>query len=77
MTVHGVSENMADESELFIFGDDFDAILDALEDDDAIQEDFNDAVVQVRIFALFIHFAVIFQDVDGRIVESHWSSGVE
>ena len=61
MTVHRFQKNMADESELFLFGDDFDAILDALEDEDAIQEEFNDAVVQLRIFYSFFHFAVIFK----------------
>ena len=53
MAVYRVQINMADDSELFIFGDDFDEILDALEDDDAIQEEFDDAVVQVRIFNFF------------------------
>ena len=52
MTVHKFDQNMAIVSDEFVFGDDFDAILDALEDDDAVQEEFNAAVEQVCIDAV-------------------------
>lgn len=50
MAVHKFPVNMEDGSDLFIFGDDFDAILDALEDD--VQGQIDAAVVQVRILSL-------------------------
>jgi len=44
---------MADMNDLFLFGDDFDAILDILENEEELEEDFTEAVngVSIRIFA--------------------------
>ena len=52
MTVYKFDQNMAVVSDEFVFGDNFDAILDALEDNDAVQEEFNAAVEQVFIDAV-------------------------
>ena len=38
---------MADDSDLFLFGDDFDAILEILGTEDDIEEHFEDAVTEV------------------------------
>ena len=38
-----------DESSLFIFGDDLEAILDALEEDEGVQEEFSAAVSNVSV----------------------------
>ena len=46
-TVHSTQTNMADESDLFLFGDDFDAILEILETEDEIEDHFEDAVTEV------------------------------
>lgn len=46
-TVHSTETNMADDSDLFLFGDDFDAILEILETEDDIEEHFEDAVTEV------------------------------
>ena len=46
-TVHSTQTNMADESDLFLFGDDFDAILEFLEAEDEIEDHFEDAVTVV------------------------------
>ena len=42
--------NMADNSELLnLFGDDFDAILSILEDDEELEKQFNDAAIEVSL----------------------------
>lgn len=41
--------NIADSSELFIFGDDFDAILDILEEEEELDEYFTEAADDVSI----------------------------
>ena len=38
---------MADHSDLFLFGDDLDAVLEALEADDNVNEYFEEAVTEV------------------------------
>ena len=39
---------MAEDSDLFFFGDDLDAVLEALENNDIVDENFNEAVTEVR-----------------------------
>ena len=39
---------MAEDSDLFLFGDDLDAVLEALEANDIVDESFNEAVTEVR-----------------------------
>ena len=46
-TVHSNQTNMADGSDLFLFGDNFDAILEILETEDNIDVHFEDAVAEV------------------------------
>lgn len=46
-TVHSTQTNMADKSDLFLFRDDFDAILEILETEDKIEDHFEDAVTEV------------------------------
>ena len=46
-TVHSNQTNMADGSDLFLFGDNFDAILEILETEDNIDMHFEDAVAEV------------------------------
>ena len=46
-TVHSNQTNMADGSDLFLFGDDFDAILEIIEAEDNIDVHFEDAVAEV------------------------------
>ena len=41
---------MAEDSDLFLFGDDLDAVLEALEANDIIDESFNEAVTEVFRF---------------------------
>lgn len=45
---------MADSSELFIFGDDFDAILDILEEEEELDEYFTEAADDVSIITFLI-----------------------
>lgn len=45
---------MADSSELFIFGDDFDAILDILEEEEELDEYFTEAADDASIIAFLI-----------------------
>jgi len=40
---------MADDSDLFLFGDDFDAILEILETEDDIEEHFEDALTVTEV----------------------------
>lgn len=47
-TVHSNQTNMADGSDLFLFGDDFDAILEIMEAEDNIDVHFEDAVAEVQ-----------------------------
>ena len=42
-----VQTNMADTSDLYFFGDDFDAILDILEDEEGLEEQFTEAADDV------------------------------
>ena len=44
---------MADVNDLFFFGDDFDAVLDILEIDEELEEQFTKAVDEVSIRKLF------------------------
>ena len=46
-TVHGNQSNMADCSDLFLFGDNFDAVLEILGTEDNIDVHFEDAVAEV------------------------------
>ena len=46
-TVHSNQTNMADGSDLFLFGDNFDAILEIMESEDNIYVHFEDAVAEV------------------------------
>ena len=46
-TVHKNQTNMADDSDLFLFGDNFDAILEIMETEDNIDVHFEDAVAEV------------------------------
>ena len=46
-TVHSKQTNMADGGDLFLFGDDFDAILEIMEAEDNIDVHFEDAVAEV------------------------------
>ena len=39
---------MAEDSDLFLFGDDLDVVLEALEASDIVDESFNEAVTEVR-----------------------------
>ena len=39
---------MAEDSDLFLFGDDWDAVLHALEANDIVDDSFNEAVTEVR-----------------------------
>ena len=39
---------MAEDRDLFLFGDDLDAVLEALEANDIVDESFNEAVTEVR-----------------------------
>ena len=39
---------MVEDSDLFLFGDDLDAVLEALEANDIVDESFNEAVTEVR-----------------------------
>ena len=39
---------MTEDSDLFLFGDDLDAVLEALEANDIVDESFNEAVIEVR-----------------------------
>ena len=39
---------MVEDSDLFLFGDDLDALLEALEANDIVDESFNEAVTEVR-----------------------------
>lgn len=45
--MHSTQTNMADKSDLFLFRDDFDAILEILETEDKIEDHFEDAVTEV------------------------------
>ena len=50
-TVHHSSHipnKMAEDRELFLFGDDLDAVFEALEANDIVDESFNEAVTEVR-----------------------------
>ena len=51
---------MAEDSDLFLFGDDLDAVLEALEADDMVDEYFSEAVTEVRQkipgFSVFSNF---------------------
>ena len=52
MTLHkltAVQNNMADVNDLFFFGDDFDAVLDILEIDEELEEQFIEAVDEVSM----------------------------
>ena len=52
MTLHkltAVQNNMADVNDLFFFGDDFDAVLDILEIDEELEEQFTEAVDEVSM----------------------------
>ena len=52
MTLHkltAVQNNMADVNDLFFFGDDFDAVLDILEIDEELEEQFIGAVHEVSM----------------------------
>ena len=52
LTVH-TSNKMADATnELFVFGDDFEAILNMLEEDETIEEHFSTAAMEVSILYL-------------------------
>ena len=56
MTLHkltAVQNNMADVNDLFFFGDDFDAVLDILEIDEELEEQFTEAVDEVSMRKLF------------------------
>ena len=56
MTLHrltSVQNNMADVNDLFFFGDDFDAVLDILEIDEELEEQFTEAVDEVSMRKLF------------------------
>ena len=46
-TVHNNQTNMADDSDLFLFGDNFEAILEIMETEDNIDVHFEDAVAEV------------------------------
>ena len=46
-TMHSTQTNMADKSDLFVFGDDFDVILETLETGDKIKDHFEEAVTEV------------------------------
>ena len=39
---------MAEDNDLFLFGDDLDALVEALEANDIVDESFNEAVTEVR-----------------------------
>ena len=48
MTLHrltSVQNDMADVNNLFFFGDDFDAVLDILEIDEELEEQFTEAIM--------------------------------
>ena len=47
--------NMADTNDLFFFGDDFDAILDILEEEEELDEQFRQAADQVSIGFFLSH----------------------
>jgi hypothetical protein len=49
MTLHINQNNMADMSELFLFGDDLDAVLDILESEEDLEEQFIEAVDSVSV----------------------------
>ena len=56
MTLHrltSVQNNMADVKDLFFFGDDFDAVLDILEIDEELEEQFTEAIDEVSMQKLF------------------------
>ena len=46
-TVYNNQTNMADDTNLFLFGDNFDAILEIMETEDNIDVHFEDAVAEV------------------------------
>ena len=48
LTVHTFQDNMADTNDLFFFGDDFDAILGILEEEE-LDEQFREAADEVSI----------------------------
>lgn len=43
LTVHTFQDNMADTNDLFFFGDDFDAILGILEEEEELDKQFREA----------------------------------
>ena len=49
LTVHRFKTNMADDSEVYVFGDDLEAILDLLEADEDIETEFLEAVNEVSL----------------------------
>ena len=49
LTLHTVNKMAEDADALFIFGDDLEAILDALEEDEGVQEEFSAAVNNVSV----------------------------
>ena len=56
MTLHkltSIQNNMADVNDLFFFGDDFDALLDTLDIDEELEEQFTEAVDEVSMRKLF------------------------
>ena len=49
LTLHTANKMVEDADALFIFGDDLEAILDALEEDEGVQEEFSAAVNNVSV----------------------------
>ena len=47
--------NMADANDLFFFGDDFDVILDILEEEEELDEQFREAANEVSIILFLSH----------------------
>ena len=44
---------MADMNDLYFFGDDFDAVLDLLEDEEELNEQFREAAVEVSAWIIY------------------------
>ena len=66
---------MAEDSDLFLFGDDLDAVLEALEANDIVDESFNEAVTEVRqIIQEFFVLNSLFYAVLGRFYRQFFSA---
>ena len=48
MTAASIPNKMAEDRDLFLFGDDLDAVLETLEANYIVDESFNEAVTEVR-----------------------------